>query len=106
MFPRSPARTVTAAIKKTSAGKLTKPGRLMRASAASCPTMIKLKSKQQAKEAPVVGPSLAERLNQARAEAEAFIEAKVAELKASPEGQPLPIDWLRQDLRKRHGGSC
>jgi hypothetical protein len=59
---------------------------------------------------PVVGPErgrpLAERLEQARAEALAFIEAKVAELKATPEGAPLPIDWLRQDLRRRHGGSC
>jgi len=67
--------------------------------------MIKTKAKSQPQpEAPKA--SLAERITQARAEAEAFIESKVRELKASPDAAMLPIDWLRQDLRKRHGGSC
>ena len=68
--------------------------------------MLLKKTKQRPKEAPAVGPSLAERLKQARAEAEAFIKAKVDELKASEEGRALPRDWLRSDLRKRHGGPC
>jgi hypothetical protein len=52
------------------------------------------------------GRPLAERLEQARAEAEEFIEQKVRELKALPDAASLPIDWLRQDLRRRHGGHC
>jgi hypothetical protein len=50
--------------------------------------------------------AFAARLEQIRAEAEAFIEEKVRALKATPDSQLLPIDWLRADLRKRHGGSC
>jgi hypothetical protein len=66
-----------------------------------------LTKKSQPAEAPEVGPSsLAERLTQARDEAEAFIETKVVELKASEEGKLLPIDWLRANLRTRHGGGC
>ena len=62
--------------------------------------MLKAKTKSKA---PETSASLAARIEQARAEAEAFVEAKVRELKASPEGQSLPIDWLRHDLRGRHG---
>ena len=50
--------------------------------------------------------ALAARLERARAEAEAFIESKVQELKASEEGRLLPIDWLRQNLRALNGGHC
>ena len=62
------------------------------------------KSQPQPEASPEV--SLAERIEQIRAEALAFVEMKVQELKASPEGKPLPIDWLRNDLRSRTGGSC
>jgi len=66
--------------------------------------MLLKKPKQQPK--PVEVPtSLAERLTQARAEAEAFIEAKVQELKAAPDGASLPLDWLRYNLRADHGGA-
>jgi hypothetical protein len=69
--------------------------------------MIKLKKPAAPKqEVPAVVASLAARLEQARAEAGAFIESKVAELKALPEGQQLPIDWLRQNLRALNGGYC
>ena len=67
---------------------------------------MRLLKTKQPKEEVSAETSLAERLKQASAEAEAFIESKVAELKASPEGQLLPIDWLRNDLRNRTGGSC
>ena len=68
--------------------------------------MAKSKSAPKLVDAPERGRSLAERLEQARAEAEEFIEQKVRELKVTPDAASLPIDWLRQDLRKRHGGSC
>jgi len=52
-------------------------------------------------------PSLAERIKAARAEAEAFIESKVRELKASPDACQLPIDWIRLNLRATtRGGGC
>lgn len=63
-----------------------------------------LKAKQpKPAEAPV---SLAERIKQARAEAEEFIESKVSELKASPDGAILSVDWLRMNLRALNGGHC
>ena len=53
-----------------------------------------------AKALPTPEPSqtLADKINQARQEARDFIEAKVRELKAAPDGQLLPIDWIRQNL--------
>ena len=77
----------------------------MTASAASSPTMIKLKSKQQK---PEVSPetSLADRIRETCRLAEDYIESKVDTLKASEEGRLLPRDWLRSDLRGRHGGHC
>jgi hypothetical protein len=66
---------------------------------------LKTKSAPKLVDAPERGRSLAERLEQARAEAEEFIQKKVDELKLLPEGQPLPRRWLEQDLRRRHG-SC
>jgi hypothetical protein len=69
--------------------------------------MIKFKKPAAPKqEAPAVGASLAARLEQARAEAGEFIEQKVRELKSLPEGQQLPVDWLRQNLRALNGGYC
>ena len=62
--------------------------------------MIKLKAKQPT-EAPEV--SLADRIKETCAAAEQYVESKVKALKASEEGRLLPIDWLRHDLRGRHG---
>jgi hypothetical protein len=69
---------------------------------------MKLLKKQPQKEASS-DASLADRSKQARNEAAEFVERKVQELKNSPEGQSLPIEWLRQNLRAttRAGGcSC
>jgi hypothetical protein len=69
---------------------------------------MKLLKKQPQKEASS-DASLADRIKQARNEAAEFVERKVQELKNSPEGQSLPIEWLRQNLRAttRAGGcSC
>jgi hypothetical protein len=63
-----------------------------------------LKTKQKPVEAPEV--SLAERLKQARAEAAAFIDAKTAELKASPDGKLLPIGVLRQMITRGDRCAC
>jgi hypothetical protein len=62
--------------------------------------------KKQAKpvEAPTV--SLAEKLKQARAEAEAFIDLKTAELKATPDAALLPIGVLRQMITRHDRCSC
>jgi hypothetical protein len=70
--------------------------------------MIKLRAKQP-KEAPTVGPSLADQIRAAQAAAEEFIESKVQEIKNSPDGQSLPISWLRQNIfavHKARGCSC
>ena len=48
--------------------------------------------------------SLATRIKEVCAEADAYIETQVRELKASEEGRLIPIDWLDQDLRRRNGG--
>jgi hypothetical protein len=69
---------------------------------------MKLLKKQPQKEASS-DASLADQIKQARNEAAEFVERKVQELKNSPEGQSLPIEWLRQNLRAttRAGGcSC
>ena len=66
--------------------------------------MIKVKAKQQPVRAEQ--PSLADRIKAVCAEAEALIQRRVDELKASHEGKLLPRDWLEQDLRKRLGGAC
>src|SRR5262249_44002448 len=82
---------------KTSAAGLIKPGRLTTASAASSPTMIKLKSKTAK---PVETPvSMADRIRETCAAAEQYIESRVDALKASPEGQQLPRDWLMLNTR-------
>jgi hypothetical protein len=69
--------------------------------------MIKLKTKQPQKE--VSEASLAERIRATCAEAEAYVEARVKEIKARPEGQSLPLDWLRQNahaVAKARGCHC
>ena len=43
---------------------------------------------------------LAADIRQVRAEIDAFIEDRVAELKASSAGKSLPIGWLRHELTK------
>ena len=49
---------------------------------------------------------LAEEIRIIRAEAEAFVETKVMELKASPSGATLPIESLRIMLTKRDTCPC
>lgn len=58
------------------------------------------KSQPQQETPPAFQPkgSLPDRIRAAVAEAEAFVESKVQELKASPEGATLPIDWLRHNI--------
>ena len=79
----------------------------MTASQGSFPIMIKQLMKKQPRqpEAPAE-VSFADRIRAARKEAEEFIEAKVDELKARPEGQTLPRDWLAMNLRALNGGHC
>jgi len=67
--------------------------------------MIKAKSKSQPQpEAPKA--SLAERIKETCADAQAYIESKVDALKAAPEGQSLPRDWLMMNTRALNGGHC
>ena len=64
-----------------------------------------LKKSQPLKEAaPAV--SLADRIKQTQAEAEAHIQAHVDKLKASDDGKLLPQDWLLLDTRLQHGKNC
>jgi hypothetical protein len=65
---------------------------------------MKLKTKQQPEVS--AGASLAERIRSILAEAEAVIEAEAQRIKATVDAQGLPIDWIRQNLRARTGGSC
>src|SRR5262245_11781581 len=105
-----PASTVARIIRhtrdrKTSPKKLMRHGRLTTASAENFRTMIKVKPKSQPQpEAPKA--SLAERIKETCAAAEEYIQEEVRRLKASPEGQSLPIGWLEGDLRRRTGGHC
>lgn len=50
--------------------------------------------------------SLPDRFRKAMAEAEAFIDLKTAELKASPDGELLPIGILRQIITKNIHCAC
>jgi hypothetical protein len=71
--------------------------------------MIKLKSKPQPKPEASAEVSLADRIRATCAEAEAYVEQRVRELKARPEGQSLPLDWLRQNayaVAKARGCHC
>jgi hypothetical protein len=55
---------------------------------------------------PIAALSLADRIKAARDEAEAFIDLKVAELKASPEGATLPVGVLRQQVTRHSKCAC
>jgi hypothetical protein len=59
------------------------------------------KTKREAPALPEL--SLAEKIKNTQAEAEAFIERHVDGLKASPDGQLLPRDWLMLDTKLQHG---
>jgi hypothetical protein len=65
-----------------------------------------LKTKQPQKDPAQSGSDLAERIKSARAEAEAFIDAKTQELKNSPDGQILPVGVLRQMITRHSGCAC
>jgi hypothetical protein len=65
-----------------------------------------LKKSQPQPEAPEVGPSLQERIQQIMDEAGAILEAEAQRRKATPDGQGLPIDWIRANARSLSGGNC
>ena len=50
--------------------------------------------------------SLVDRIKEIMAQAEALIEAEARRIKSTVDAQGLPIDWIRQNLRARTGGSC
>lgn len=53
----------------------------------------------------IAQPTLAERIEQTRAECEAFIDKKVAELKAT-DGKKLPVDVIRLTLVGPYRCAC
>jgi hypothetical protein len=59
-----------------------------------------------ATEAPVVEPSLADRIKETCALAEQYIDQKTAELKATPDGALLPIGVLRQMITRGDRCAC
>jgi hypothetical protein len=65
-----------------------------------------LKTKQPKQEASSEASDLAARIRQNCDLAEEYIERRVRDLKADPDHALLSIDWLRQDLKNRHGGNC
>lgn len=70
---------------------------------------MRIKTQRRPQSAPDKGRSLADQIRAAQAAAAEFVERKVQEIKDSPEGESLPIEWLRQNLRAttRAGGcSC
>jgi hypothetical protein len=69
--------------------------------------MIKFRKRATSQKDPVQsGSDLASRIKSARAEAEAFIDAKTQELKNSPDGALLPIGILRQQITRHSGCAC
>jgi hypothetical protein len=50
------------------------------------------------KGAPAVAPSLAEQIIAARHAAETFIQSKIDQLKAMPEGKSIPRDWIALNI--------
>ena len=54
--------------------------------------------------APAPAPDLAGEILKLRGQVEAFIEARVQELKASESGRSLPVEVLRETLT--HGSGC
>jgi hypothetical protein len=64
-------------------------------------------TKSQIQQAPdSTSGTLAERLKRAMEDANAFIDQKTAELKASPDGALLPFGVLRQMITKHVRCSC
>jgi hypothetical protein len=52
-------------------------------------------------------PSLADRIRATCAEAEAYVEQRAREIKSRPEGQLLPLDWIRLNVRATtRAGGC
>jgi hypothetical protein len=67
---------------------------------------VKLLKKQPQKEASS-DASLADRIKETCSLAEKYIESRVAELKASPEGELLPVAWLASNIRATtRAGDC
>jgi hypothetical protein len=64
--------------------------------------ILKLKAKQPQKEASAE-VSLAEKIKNICAEAEAYVDVHVDQLKASEDGKLLPRDWLKLDVQLKHG---
>jgi hypothetical protein len=72
-------------------------------------SMARFKTQPKPQEAAVVRPSLAEQIRAAQAAATEFVERKVQEIKDSPEGELLPIEWLRLNIRattRANGCAC
>jgi hypothetical protein len=68
-----------------------------------------LKVKQPQKVPDLTSGTLADQLRAARQAAEAFIEAEAQRIKASPDGQSLPLAWLTQNVyavHKARGCAC
>jgi hypothetical protein len=63
---------------------------------------MKLKAKQNPGASSEASDGLADRIRATCAEAEQYISARIAAVKASPEGQQLPLDWLRQNIYATH----
>ena len=62
--------------------------------------------RNQTSAAKKIEPTFAERIEQMRAECEAYIDCKAAELKATPDGAKLPILVLRMTLTGQDSCSC
>jgi hypothetical protein len=56
---------------------------------------MKLLRTKSPKEAPVVAPSLADKILAGRHAAETYVESRIDQLKASESGRALPRDWLK-----------
>jgi hypothetical protein len=68
---------------------------------------MKLLKTKQPKEAPVVGLSLADRIRETCAAAGRVVEDEAQRIKALPEGQQLPLDWIRMNIRAlARAGAC
>jgi hypothetical protein len=69
--------------------------------------MARFKTQPQPQSTPDKGRSLEEQIIAARDAAAEFVEARVQEIKGSPEGSALPLDWLRMNLRATtRAGQC
>ena len=64
---------------------------------------MKFKTQPKPQEAPVKGPSLAERIKETCSLAEEYINRHVDALKTSEDGKSLPRDWLKLDIQLKSG---